>query len=69
MSTTSFFMDGKLYFSLCPPLTLQLSRLPPLMKILNETLLVLNWIMRCIQLTMVCGSFGPYEATELSEQL
>ena len=43
MSTTSFFTDGKTYYSLCPPLTLELSRLPPLDKILNETLsMVLN---------------------------
>ena len=39
LMSTSFFMDGKIYYSLCPPLTLQLSRLLPLTKILNETLL------------------------------
>ena len=33
MSTTSFFTDGKTYYSLCPPpLTLELSCLPPLDK-------------------------------------
>ena len=30
MSTMSFFTDGKTYYSVCPPLTLELSRLPPL---------------------------------------
>ena len=38
MTTMSFFTDGKTYYSLCPPLTLELSSLPPLTKILNETL-------------------------------
>ena len=42
MSTKSFFVDEKNTWNItivCPPLTLKLSRLPPLVnKILNETL-------------------------------